>query len=82
MTIFHQAEDEERVQVAQLSSAFRQRYAELRPRIEAGFWGQHIVINVQTGAYFIAPTREKAFESAEKALGSSDYCWTRRIGAR
>lgn len=80
MTSLHQDDNADRKEVAALARSFEKIYARLRPEL-AGFVGQHVVIQVKTGEYFVARTRHQALAKAAKALGSTDYCWSRRIGA-
>jgi hypothetical protein len=71
----------ERREVEELRQTFEKLYGTLRPELERLYDGQYVAIQVKTGAYFVARKRREAIALAERSLGSSDYCWSRRIGA-
>lgn len=81
MTSLHQNDNADRKEVAALARSFEKIYARLRPKLEPDLDGQHVVIQVKTGEHFVARTRQQALAKAAKALGSTDYCWSRKIGA-
>ena len=64
-----------------LAKQFRLRYDEL---VVTGKLnnasGQYVVINALTGEYVLGNMPGDAMQKAEKAFGSRDYCWSRKVG--
>ena len=43
--------------------------------------GRFVVINIETGGHVTAATPAAAMERAREVFGSTDWCWSKRIGA-
>lgn len=68
-------------ELARFESIFRETYNSRKAELEAKHFGDYVVINVKTGKSVIGSTPRAAMEIAAKEFGSTDYCWSRRIGA-
>lgn len=64
----------------ELEEAFRRVYRELRSELESSRRGEYVVINVKTGEHVVARWPDAAMNLAERAFGSLEYCWSKRIG--
>ena len=57
------------------------RYEEIRERVEKEHPGEVILIEVESGDYFIAPTLSEAFEEAKRKHPDKAF-YIKRIGRR
>jgi hypothetical protein len=71
----------DRKELDELARSFDRLYAKLRPTLEPALVGQYIVIQVKTGQYVVARKYRDAMALAEQTFGTSDYCWSRKIGS-
>ena len=56
-------------------------YARIREEIEEGHEGEVVLIEVESGDYFVAPTLKEAYEKARKAHPGKLF-YARRIGRK
>lgn len=76
----NQVEDDADLELAELTQRFREIYDKLRRALEASHLDEYVVINVRTGKHVVARWPDEAMALAKQTFGSSEYCWSKRIG--
>lgn len=73
-------EEQSNAELERLNERFRDIYNGIRDSLEAKHHGKYVVINILTSQHVIARWPEEAMEMAQKVFGTTEYCWSKRIG--
>jgi hypothetical protein len=58
----------------------KRRYASIKEILERDHFGAHVMINIDTSDYIVAPTLLQVYTAFTERFGEDAPCWSTRIG--